>query len=157
MCWGGCHQTHTHPSVPALLRAAPRYPKPSVPSVLCCRTFTRGCSARWHRERGIHTRPTATGGLCQLLQEKGKKRPSEGDSSACTHFQPAEPSGTLAKSITVPPREEITDGSHSLPQNRSSGLKWLSTQRTSTPFSSDKHNAEQCLRANFHFCNLIPV
>lgn len=117
---------------------------PSVPSSLVQQDLPpEAVSAGWHRQGGIHTRPTATGGLCQLLAagkgEKKKKKRGPRRGQRCLHSLPA--CRNAAKSITVPPRQEITDASHSLWQEPSAGLKWKLqrrvslAQRTTTPFS----------------------
>lgn len=54
----------------------------------CCTTSECGCSAPWHRVAVIHTHPTATGSLCQLLKEKGKKE-AHWRGQFCLHSLPA--------------------------------------------------------------------
>lgn len=75
MCWGGCPQRHSHGSVQPSPRGInqPLCSQCFVlhklhPSLFCCLAPPGGNSHPAHR----------TGGPCQLLQEKGKKRPTKG-------------------------------------------------------------------------------
>lgn len=84
----------------------------------------------------------APASCCRKREKRGPRR-----GQRCLHSLPAcRASRNAAKSITVPPRQEIADASHSLWQNPSAGLKWklqrsFTAQRTSTPFSAHRHNA----------------
>lgn len=157
MCWGGCPQRHSHGSIQpspvgitqSLCSQCFVLQKPH-PRLFCCLAPPGGNSHPAHSNR--RPLPAAAG--------KGKKEAREGDSAACTHFQPAEPPGMLPKALLY------LQGKKSqtvlTPFGRTRVLAWNGSSRGVSlhkeqppPFLHT--NTMHCSRANFYFCNLIPI